>query len=281
MPDDKKDKNPLRPNLNSSGQPRFTLIFFIIMAVIFGVFFFNRTNEAPTRQEITYSAFVSALERNQVSSVVIINNDIIEGTITRDGGSIDFETRIALGGQDLLPLLLEHGVNVSAVSRGPNFLQILFGFLPWLIGFAFIFFLIRNMQGSGNRAFQFGKSRAKRYQEEGNKITFLDVAGQKDAKFELEEVVSFLKDPQKFTKMGARIPRGVLLVGMPGTGKTLMARAVAGEADVAYFHMSGSDFVEMFVGVGASRVRDLFEQSRRSAPCIIFIDELDAVGRTR
>ena len=137
------------------------------------------------------------------------------------------------------------------------------------------------MQQTGNRNFQFGKSRAKRYQDEGKKICFADVAGQKDAKYELEEVVDFLKNPEKFTKMGAKIPKGVLLVGMPGTGKTLMARAVAGEAGVAYFHMSGSDFVEMFVGVGASRVRDLFEQGRRSAPCIIFIDELDAVGRMR
>jgi cell division protease FtsH len=141
--------------------------------------------------------------------------------------------------------------------------------------------MMRNMQGSGNKAFQFGKSRAKLYRDEGKKVIFADVAGQKDAKYELEEVVSFLKSPQKFTKMGAKIPKGVLLVGMPGTGKTLMARAVAGEAGVAFFHMSGSDFVEMFVGVGASRVRDLFEQGRKNAPCIIFIDELDAVGRTR
>jgi cell division protease FtsH len=141
--------------------------------------------------------------------------------------------------------------------------------------------MMRNMQGPGNKAFQFGRSRAKRYQDEGKKTTFADVAGQVDAKYELQEVVSFLKDPQKFTRMGAKIPKGVLLVGMPGTGKTLMAKAVAGEAGVAYFHMSGSDFVEMFVGVGASRVRDLFDQGRKNAPCIIFIDELDAVGRTR
>jgi len=153
--------------------------------------------------------------------------------------------------------------------------------LPWILIIGIFFFMFRNMPGGGNRAFQFGKSRAKRYQDEGKKVVFSDVAGQKDAKYELEEVVSFLKNPQKFTKMGARIPKGVLLVGMPGTGKTLMARSVAGEAGVAFFHMSGSDFVEMFVGVGASRVRDLFEQGRRSAPCIIFIDELDAVGRTR
>ena len=137
------------------------------------------------------------------------------------------------------------------------------------------------MQGSGNRAFSFGKSRAKRYLDTSKKISFTDVAGQEEAKYELEEVVEFLRNPAKFSRIGARIPKGVLLVGMPGTGKTLLAKAIAGEANVPFFHMSGSDFVEMFVGVGASRVRDLFEQGRRHAPCILFIDELDAVGRTR
>jgi cell division protease FtsH len=154
-------------------------------------------------------------------------------------------------------------------------------FLPWFIGFFFIWFMFRQVQGSGNRAFSFGKSKAKRYMEDGIKTTFDDVAGQKEAKYELEEIVEFLKNPQKFTRIGAKIPKGVLLVGMPGTGKTLLAKASAGEAGVSFFHMSGSDFVEMFVGVGASRVRDLFEQGRKNAPCIIFIDELDAVGRTR
>ena len=141
--------------------------------------------------------------------------------------------------------------------------------------------MYRQVQGGGNKAFSFGKSRAKQYLETDSRTTFNDVAGQLEAKYELEEVVDFLKNPQKFTKIGARIPTGVLLVGMPGTGKTLLAKACAGEAGVPFFHMSGSDFVEMFVGVGASRVRDLFEQGRKSAPCILFIDELDAVGRTR
>jgi cell division protease FtsH len=154
-------------------------------------------------------------------------------------------------------------------------------FMPWFIGFFFIWFMFRQIQGGGNKAFSFGKSRAKLYIDDGKKVTFADVAGQKEAKYELQEVVEFLKNPGKYTKMGAKIPKGVLLVGMPGTGKTLLAKACAGEANVAFFHMSGSDFVEMFVGVGASRVRDLFEQGRRHAPCILFIDELDAVGRTR
>ncbi|MCK4514131.1 MAG: ATP-dependent zinc metalloprotease FtsH, partial [Spirochaetaceae bacterium] len=152
---------------------------------------------------------------------------------------------------------------------------------PWIIGFIFIWYMFRQMQGTGNRAFSFGKSRAKKVSEDGKKTTFTDVAGQAEAKYELQEVVEFLKNPSKFTRIGARIPKGVLLVGLPGTGKTLLAKACAGEADVAFFHMSGSDFVEMFVGVGASRVRDLFEQGRKNAPCILFIDELDAVGRTR
>jgi cell division protease FtsH len=141
--------------------------------------------------------------------------------------------------------------------------------------------MFRQVQGNGNKAFSFGKSKAKRYLDSNKRITFVDVAGQDEAKYELQEVVDFLKNPQKFSRLGAKIPKGVLLVGMPGTGKTLLAKAIAGEANVAFFHMSGSDFVEMFVGVGASRVRDLFEQGRRHAPCILFIDELDAVGRTR
>jgi len=281
MLDDQKDKIPPRPNLKGNGQPnRFALIFFLLMAGLFIAYFF-RSNEAPAKQEIPYSVFTKALELNEITDVTIHDNNIIEGIRRNEGNRQLFRTQIPYQDPDLIPMLREKGVSVSGASSGISPLRLLLDILPWIIGFGFIWFMFRNMQGTGNKAFQFGKSRAKRYQDEGKKITFQDVAGQKDAKYELEEVVSFLKDPQKFTKMGARIPKGVLLVGMPGTGKTLMAKAVAGEAKVAYFHMSGSDFVEMFVGVGASRVRDLFEQGRRSAPCIIFIDELDAVGRTR
>jgi cell division protease FtsH len=255
-------------------------MFFLLMVVLFIVYFF-RSSDGPAKQEISYSAFIMSLELNEVTDVTIHDDNTIEG-IRRNGTTRQlFKTLIPYQDPGLLPMLREKGVSVSGAAGKISLLRIMIDILPWVIGFGFIWFMFRNMQGSGNKAFQFGKSRAKRYQDEGKKITFQDVAGQKDAKYELEEVVSFLKDPQKFTKMGARIPKGVLLVGMPGTGKTLMARAVAGEAKVAYFHMSGSDFVEMFVGVGASRVRDLFDQGRRSAPCIIFIDELDAVGRTR
>ena len=264
-----------------NGRPnRFALIFFLIVIGFFAAHFF-RGNDGPARQEIPYSVFVRALELGEITDVTIHDNSVIEG-IRRNGAVIQhFRTLIPYQDPELLPLLREQGVNVSGAVTGVTPATIFLQMLPWIIGFGLIFFLFRHMQGAGNKAFQFGKSRAKQYQDGGKKVTFQDVAGQKDAKYELEEVVSFLKDPQKFTKMGARIPKGVLLVGMPGTGKTLMARSVAGEAGVAFFHMSGSDFVEMFVGVGASRVRDLFEQGRKSAPCIIFIDELDAVGRTR
>ncbi|MDR0497372.1 MAG: ATP-dependent zinc metalloprotease FtsH [Treponema sp.] len=281
MFDDQKDKTPQRPGLPDGSRPnRFALIFFLIMAGIFIAYFF-RSGDTPAKQEIPYSVFTKALELNEITDVTIQDNKVIEG-VRRNGGNTQmFRTLIPYQDPELLPLLREKGVSVTGAVVRLSPLKIFMDILPWIIGFGFIWFMFRNMQGPGNKAFQFGKSKAKRYQDEGKKVTFQDVAGQKDAKYELEEVVSFLKDPEKFTKMGARIPKGVLLVGMPGTGKTLMAKAVAGEAGVAYFHMSGSDFVEMFVGVGASRVRDLFDQGRRNAPCILFIDELDAVGRTR
>ncbi|MDR2079410.1 MAG: ATP-dependent zinc metalloprotease FtsH [Treponema sp.] len=281
MLDDKNNKMPpLRPPIQNGRPNRFALFFFLIIVGVFIAYFFR--TEAPSIQEISYSAFTNYLDRNEISSVKILDTSIIEGTIRESDGELrHFKTLIPYQDPSLLPTLRERGINVSGGASRISPLRIMLEFLPWVIGFGFLWFMMRNMQGSGNKAFQFGKSRAKRYQDEGKNITFADVAGQVDAKYELQEVVSFLKNPQKFTKMGAKIPKGVLLVGMPGTGKTLMARAVAGEAGVAYFHMSGSDFVEMFVGVGASRVRDLFDQGRKNAPCIIFIDELDAVGRTR
>jgi len=254
MFDDQKGKIPSRPDLPGSGRPnRIALVFFLIVVVCFIMYLF-RSNEGPSKQEIPYSVFTKALELNEITDVTIYENNTIEG-IRRNGGNKQlFKTIIPYQDPGLLPMLRDKNVNVAGSAGGINPLRLVLEILPWVIGFGFIWFMFRNMQGSGNKAFQFGKSRAKRYHDEGKKITFQDVAGQKEAKYELEEVVSFLKDPQKFTKMGARIPKGVLLVGMPGTGKTLMARAVAGEANVAYFHMSGSDFVEMFVGVGASRV---------------------------
>jgi cell division protease FtsH len=286
MLNDQNNKQPERPTPPRSpmqgGRPSgLALIFFLVMAALFIAYFF-RGNSTPIR-EIRYSDFSNYLEQNQIDSVTISDNNtldiILKGQSAQD--PVRLRTRIPYQDPNLLSVLREKNVNISGAATRVNFWRMIIDFLPWIIGFAFIMYMFRSMPGGGNKAFQFGKSRAKRYHDEGKKVSFSDVAGQKDAKYELEEVVAFLKNPQKFTKMGARIPKGVLLVGMPGTGKTLMARSVAGEAGVAFFHMSGSDFVEMFVGVGASRVRDLFEQGRRSAPCIIFIDELDAVGRTR
>jgi cell division protease FtsH len=282
MFNNQNDKTPPRPSLQGGRPNRFALVFFVLMLGLFAAYFF-RGESAAAVKDIRYSDFIRYVEQNQVESVTIHDNNTVDIFLKGNSGSggIPLKTLIPYQDPNLLLSLREKNINVSGAAARISPWRIVLEFLPWIIGFAFIWFMFRNMQGAGNKAFQFGKSRAKRYQDEGKKVSFADVAGQKDAKYELEEVVSFLKNPQKFTKMGARIPKGVLLVGMPGTGKTLMARAVAGEAGVAYFHMSGSDFVEMFVGVGASRVRDLFEQGRRSAPCIIFIDELDAVGRTR
>jgi cell division protease FtsH len=281
MFNDQNNKTPPpRPALPGGRPNRVALIFFLVVAGLFIAYFFR--TDAPAVQEIPYSAFTNYLDRSEITAVKILDNNTIEGTLKGVSGElVRFKTLIPYADPSLLPSLREKGINVSGAVTGLSPWRVIMEFFPWIIGFGFIWLMYRNMQGSGNKAFQFGKSRAKRYYDEGKKTTFADVAGQEDAKYELQEVVSFLKNPQKFTKMGARIPKGVLLVGMPGTGKTLMAKAVAGEAGVAYFHMSGSDFVEMFVGVGASRVRDLFEQGRKSAPCIIFIDELDAVGRTR
>lgn len=281
MLNDQNDKTPLKPPQNGGRTNRFALVFFLVMAVSFAFYLFGGGNSAD-QQELPYSSFLAHLERNEVEAVNILDSRNIEGALKgADGEIVLFKSLIPYDDPQLLPLLREHDVKISGSVSGMSPFTMLLSFLPWIIGFGFIWFMFRNAQGAGNKAFQFGKSKAKRYLEAGKKITFSDVAGQEEAKYELQEVVAFLKTPQKFTKMGARIPKGVLLVGMPGTGKTLLAKAVAGEAGVAYFHMSGSDFVEMFVGVGASRVRDLFEQGRKSAPCIIFIDELDAVGRTR
>jgi cell division protease FtsH len=279
MLNDQNDKPP-RPPINVGPSNRFALVFFLIVAGLFAVYFLR--TDAPAAQVIPYSTFTSYLDRGEVDAVKIVDGTDIEGTLRGgDGNTALFRTYIPYSDPALLTTLRDKGVKISGGLSGVTPMRILVEFVPWMIGFFFIWLMFRQAQGNGKQAFQFGKSRAKRYLEASKKTTFADVAGQEEAKYELQEVVAFLKSPQKFTKMGARIPKGVLLVGMPGTGKTLLAKAVAGEAGVAYFHMSGSDFVEMFVGVGASRVRDLFEQGRKNAPCIIFIDELDAVGRTR
>lgn len=282
MFDNKNEKEPGKPDLPQQLPPRANkaaFAVFLSLAVLFGaLFLFNDTSSS---KEIPYSAFISYLELGEVDSVQIIDQKDIEGTLKGTNGvPLQFKTTIPYVDPELLSRMREKNIKISGAVRGASPLQIFFELTPWFFGFFLIWIMMRQMQGN-NKAFNFGKSKAKRYIESTKKITFADVAGQKEAKYELMEVVEYLKNPQKFAKMGAKIPKGVLLVGMPGTGKTLIAKATAGEADVPFFHMSGSDFVEMFVGVGASRVRDLFEQGRKNAPCILFIDELDAVGRTR
>ncbi len=237
--------------------------------------------QAVTNSEISYSSFLDMASSGQIKQVDI-QGDLLDGVL-EDGTKVI--TR-APRDNDLIKNLREHGINISVLEdmRGqPTLLSVLLSWFPFilLIG-VWIFFMRQQMGGSGKGgAFSFGKSRAQMLTEHEINVTFDDVAGVEEAKEELKEIVDFLKDPGKFSRLGGKIPKGALLVGSPGTGKTLLARAVAGEAGVPFFSISGSDFVEMFVGVGAARVRDLFEQGKRNAPCIIFIDEIDAVGRHR
>jgi len=273
------NQEPGSPRFNFRNN-RFALVFLLAILGMFVILLFSDNSSAG--REIPYSQFLGYLSGGQVESVKILDQSEIHGTLKGQSGDMRmFTTNIPYFDANLVDMLNKQGVRFSGSPRPVSPLRVVLEFLPWMIGFFFIWFMFRQIQGSGNRAFSFGKSRAKKFSEEGRKFTFADVAGQVEAKYELQEVVEFLKNPSKFTKIGAKIPKGVLLVGMPGTGKTLLAKACAGEANVSFFHMSGSDFVEMFVGVGASRVRDLFEQGRKNAPCILFIDELDAVGRTR
>ncbi len=275
------DQNPnpqKKPEVQGRGN-KAALAVFLSLAFLFSAFFFMK--EGPTKTEYPYSVFIAYVEAGKVDSVTILDQVEIEGVLRGPNEtSTNFHTLIPYVDPGLPQLLRSKEVKVSGGIKGVSAWQVVAQFVPWILAFFILWFMYRQSQGN-NKAFSFGKSKAKRYVEPPKKIAFEDVAGQKEAKYELQEVVEYLRNPQKFAKMGARIPKGVLLVGMPGTGKTLLAKAVAGEANVPFFHMSGSDFVEMFVGVGASRVRDLFEQGRKSAPCIIFIDELDAVGRTR
>ncbi len=259
---------------------KFGLVFFLVILLVSVIVLFSGT--APSAgSEMSYTEFIARVNQGQVDSIKIIDQQKIRGVL-RDVRNPDgfFYTYIPYEDPALMQLLADRKVRVTGGEKVVSPWFYVLQFAPSILMIVFLVIMMRQSQGQGSRAFQFGKSQAHRY-EGMKKITFADVAGQLEAKHELEEVVEFLKNPQKFIKMGARIPKGVLLVGMPGTGKTMLARAVAGEAGVAYFNISGSDFVEMFVGVGASRVRDLFEQGRKNAPCIIFIDELDAVGRTR
>ncbi|WP_420816092.1 ATP-dependent zinc metalloprotease FtsH [Longimicrobium terrae] len=236
---------------------------------------------------IDYTEFTTHLQNRNVDSVQVIDGAVLRGhlrqpTMVGQTPVHRFTTRAPVkDSEELIKLMQASGVHISATEAPVSVAQVLITALPWVLFIAFFIFITRQMQASGNKAFQFGKSKARMLNADTPKITFDDVAGADEAKADLQEIVEFLKDPKKFSRLGGRIPKGALLVGPPGTGKTLLARAVAGEAGRPFFSMSGSDFVEMFVGVGASRVRDLFEQGKAHAPCIIFIDEIDAVGRHR
>ncbi len=248
----------------------FILVIFIVEKLL--------VNQAPITP-LTYSQFYTKVESHEVKRVTISGHDI-QGELN-DQAQTKFATT-APEDRDLVPKLLSNKVEVTAVnSQSTPVWSLLINFLPFIIMALLLIFILRQAQSGGSQALSFGRSRAKLLSENRPKVTFADVAGVDEAKEELGEVVEFLKYPKKFQALGARIPKGVLLLGPPGSGKTLLARAIAGEAGVPFFSISGSDFVEMFVGVGASRVRDLFEQAKKSAPCIIFIDEIDAVGRQR
>ncbi len=238
-----------------------------------------RTGKGPGEKQFNYSEFRQQVLEGRVSSVTVTNGAEVEGKLS---DNTSFKVTIPRGYEKILELLEEQKVVTSFQdSSTPAWASLLLNASPFLLLVVFWIFMMRQMQAGGNKALSFGKSRARLLTSQQKKVTFKDVSGVDEAKEELHEVIEFLREPQKFQKLGGRIPKGVLLVGPPGTGKTLLARAVAGEANVPFFSISGSDFVEMFVGVGASRVRDLFEQGKKSAPCIIFIDEIDAVGRHR
>ncbi len=255
-----------------------------LLLLLFGLFFWSIvTKQQPRDTEISFTHFVQAVEENKVAEVTI-QGQHVRGRYRDDQGHAGeaFKT-FAPEYPDLVRMLREKGVDIEAKPEDnePWYVVALVQWAPMLLLIGVWIFFMRQMQVGGGKAMSFGKSRAKLLTENQHKVTFSDVAGIEESKEELEEIIAFLKDPKKFTKLGGRIPKGVLLVGPPGTGKTLLARAVAGEAGVPFFSISGSDFVEMFVGVGASRVRDLFVQGKKNAPCIIFIDEIDAVGRHR
>ena len=255
-----------------------SLLFWIVLVVV-GALVWNFSTRFQTRDKaITFSTFMTNVGSGQVSSVVITGNEI-SGTLKNNE---TFTTHAPSQYEGLANRLIDNGVVVQAKDPTTSpWATLLYSWAPILLLIGFWIFFMRQMQSGGNKALSFGKSKAKLSSSTQKKVTFKDVAGVDEAKDELQEIIEFLREPQKFQKLGGRIPKGVLLMGPPGTGKTLLARAVAGEANVPFFSISGSDFVEMFVGVGASRVRDLFEQGKKNAPCIVFIDEIDAVGRHR
>jgi cell division protease FtsH len=254
------------------------LVFGLILVFMWS--YFSKTGQPA--EEMLYSDFLDRIAQGQVSSVRIQGEKVTGKYASTNGGVSHFKTYIP-NDNNLIHLLREHQVRIQVEPPEKNsyIMQFLLSWAPVMLLIGLWIFFMRQMQSGGSKALSFGKSRARLLTDQKQKATFADVAGVDEAKVELEEIIDFLKDPQRFQMLGGKIPKGVLLMGPPGTGKTLLARAIAGEANVPFFSISGSDFVEMFVGVGASRVRDLFEQGKKHAPCIIFIDEIDAVGRHR
>ena len=250
----------------------------MVMAVIAVLVWNFSTKFQTSAKTVNFTQFMASVESKQIASVTITGNEI--SGVRKDGET--FRSYAPPQYEGLANELLRNGVEVTGrEATASPWAALLYNWAPILLMIGFWVFIMRQMQSGGNKALSFGKSKAKLSSSAQKKVTFKDVAGVDEAKEELQEIIDFLREPQKFQKLGGRIPKGVLLMGPPGTGKTLLARAVAGEANVPFFSISGSDFVEMFVGVGASRVRDLFEQGKKNAPCIVFIDEIDAVGRHR
>ena len=257
-------------------QKNVALWLVITLMMIFLYIQFNQ--QIPGETNISYSEFLAMVDSERVADVVIQGQELFVTDINRNRLKV-----YAPQDNDLIKILRQKGIAINAKPQdeSPLYLSILVSWGPMILLIAIWIYFMRQMQAGGGKAMSFGKSRARLQSDQSKKVTFEDVAGIDEAKEELGEIIEFLREPKKFTRLGGRIPKGVLLMGSPGTGKTLLARAIAGEADVPFFHISGSDFVEMFVGVGASRVRDLFVQGKKNAPCIIFIDEIDAVGRHR
>ncbi|MEC8572144.1 MAG: ATP-dependent metallopeptidase FtsH/Yme1/Tma family protein, partial [Pseudomonadota bacterium] len=254
----------------------FWVVLFVLVLALFNLF--SGSGSTMQSRERTFSDFVSAVENGNVSTVTLDGEQV--RYTTSDGQNF---ITIKPGDAEVTSLLIQNDIPVRAEKQQQSgFQSFLLTLLPFLLLIGVWIYFMNRMQGGGKGgAMGFGKSKAKMLTEKHGRVTFDDVAGIDEAKEELEEIVEFLRNPQKFSRLGGKIPKGALLVGPPGTGKTLLARAIAGEAGVPFFTISGSDFVEMFVGVGASRVRDMFEQAKKNAPCIVFIDEIDAVGRHR
>ena len=264
--------------MNSNVKTAIFWVVLICVVVLLWVVVKSGTNKRE--EALSLTKFLAEVQSNRVSEVEIDGNEV-RGSFREDSSKI-LKTYVPLNYPRLYEMLQERNVNVKIKpTTGNQWVSLVVNAIPFVLLLAFWIFMMRQMQSGGNKALSFGKSRARLHSSQQKKVTFKDVAGVDEAKEALQEIIEFLREPQKFQKLGGRIPKGVLLIGPPGTGKTLLARAIAGEANVPFFSISGSDFVEMFVGVGASRVRDLFEQGKKNAPCIIFIDEIDAVGRHR